>query len=76
MTRDEKINAMQEREASYNGLFCVAVRTTGIVCLPSCPAEPLPENVEFYDNLADALRDGYRLCKRCKPENWEGEHES
>ena len=76
MTRDEKIKAMQEREASCNELFYVAVRTTGIVCLPSCPAKSLPKNVEFYDNLADALRDGYRPCKRCKPENWEGEHES
>ena len=35
MTREEKINIMQSRDAAYDGVFYVAVKTTGIVCLPS-----------------------------------------
>jgi AraC family transcriptional regulator, regulatory protein of adaptative response / methylated-DNA-[protein]-cysteine methyltransferase len=55
-------------DASYNGLFLTAVRTTGIFCLPSCPArKPRPENVEFFANVKDAVFAGYRACKRCRP---------
>src|ERR1035437_3673016 len=47
------VNEMQRAflasDASYNGVFYTAVRTTGIFCLPACPArKPLPENVEFF----------------------------
>ena len=76
MTREERIRIMLKKDRAFNGQFYVAVKTTGIVCLPSCPAKPLPKNVEFYDNLDDALKDGYRPCKRCKPEKWKGEHKS
>jgi len=55
-------------DASYNGVFYTAVRTTGIFCLPACPArKPLPENVEFFATVKDALFAGYRACKRCRP---------
>jgi AraC family transcriptional regulator of adaptative response/methylated-DNA-[protein]-cysteine methyltransferase len=55
-------------DASYNGLFFTAVRTTGIFCLPSCPArKPLPKNVEFFPSVKDAVFAGYRACKRCRP---------
>ena len=68
MTREEKIRAIEKKDAAYNGRFYVAVKTTGIVCLPSCPAKPLIKNVVFYDDLDEALAEGYRPCKRCKPE--------
>lgn len=55
-------------DASYNGVFYTAVRTTGIFCLPECPArKPKPENVEFFPTVKDALFAGYRPCKRCGP---------
>ena len=55
-------------DASYDGLFFTAVRTTGIFCLPSCPArKPLPKNVEFFSSVKDAVFAGYRACKRCRP---------
>ncbi|PWU06861.1 MAG: XRE family transcriptional regulator [Terriglobia bacterium] len=55
-------------DGAYNGLFFVAVRTTGIFCLPSCSAKkPLPENVEYFGSVKDALFAGYRPCKRCRP---------
>jgi AraC family transcriptional regulator, regulatory protein of adaptative response / methylated-DNA-[protein]-cysteine methyltransferase len=55
-------------DATYNGLFFLAVRTTGIFCRPTCPArKPLPKNVEYFATPRDALVAGYRPCKRCRP---------
>ena len=66
--RPEMERAFLSSDASYNGLFFTAVRTTGIFCLPSCPArKPLPCNVEFFSTVKDALFAGYRPCKRCRP---------
>lgn len=45
-----------------------AVRSTGIYCRPSCPAiTPKRENVSFYASAAAAQRNGFRACKRCRP---------
>jgi AraC family transcriptional regulator of adaptative response/methylated-DNA-[protein]-cysteine methyltransferase len=55
-------------DASYDGIFFVAVRTTGIFCRPSCPArKPLPKNREYFATAREALFAGYRPCKRCRP---------
>lgn len=45
-----------------------AVRTTKIYCRPSCSARPKPENVTSYPSREAAERDGYRACKRCRPD--------
>jgi AraC family transcriptional regulator of adaptative response/methylated-DNA-[protein]-cysteine methyltransferase len=64
----EMDRAFRSRDGSYDGIFCVAVRTTGVFCRPSCPArKPLPEHVEFYATAKEALFAGYRPCKRCEP---------
>ena len=66
--RDELLRAMLVSDRSYEGVFYVAVRTTGIFCRPTCPArKPLAKNVEFYKTAEDALAAGYRPCLRCKP---------
>lgn len=54
-------------DSGYDGIYFVAVRTTGIFCRPSCPAKPLPRNVEYYATAREALFAGYRPCKRCRP---------
>ena len=60
--------ASRQRDARYDGIFFVAVRTTGIFCRPSCPArKPLPRNVEYFDSARAAAYAGYRPCKRCRP---------
>ncbi|MBI2808296.1 MAG: methylated-DNA--[protein]-cysteine S-methyltransferase [Planctomycetes bacterium] len=60
--------AYLERDAAYNGLFFLGVRTTGIFCRPTCPArKPLPTNVEYFASTQAAERAGYRPCKRCRP---------
>jgi AraC family transcriptional regulator of adaptative response/methylated-DNA-[protein]-cysteine methyltransferase len=64
----EMEQAYLERDASYEGLFFLGVRTTGIFCRPTCPArKPRPENVEYFPSVQAALSAGYRPCKRCHP---------
>src|SRR5262249_34089545 len=60
--------AVGERDASFDGVFFVAVRTTGIFCRPSCGArKPLPKNCEYYASAREALFAGFRPCKGCRP---------
>src|SRR5262245_17010933 len=67
-SRDEMERAYLRSDASYDGIFFTAVRTTGIFCHPSCRArKPLPSNVEFFATVREALFAGYRPCKRCHP---------
>jgi AraC family transcriptional regulator of adaptative response/methylated-DNA-[protein]-cysteine methyltransferase len=66
-------SAWKRRDPGYDGLFCIAVKTTGIYCRPSCPSTPKPEHLEFFQGAADAESAGYRPCKRCRPEAAVGE---
>lgn len=67
-TTTEMERAFQARDVSYDGVFYLAVRTTGIFCRPSCPArKPLVSNVEYYATAREALFAGYRPCLRCRP---------
>jgi AraC family transcriptional regulator of adaptative response / methylphosphotriester-DNA alkyltransferase methyltransferase len=66
---DERWNAITRNEKSCDGLFYYAVRTTGIFCRPSCPSKlPSRENVLFFDTQEEALKQGFRPCKRCRPD--------
>ncbi len=59
---------MADRDPGAEGVFVVAVRTTGIFCRPTCPSRtPLPQNVEFHATTWDGLVAGFRPCKRCRP---------
>jgi AraC family transcriptional regulator of adaptative response/methylated-DNA-[protein]-cysteine methyltransferase len=70
MTDEDRWLAFESRDAGYDGRFVVAVRSTGIYCRPSCPARrPLRQNVVFYQAGDAAEREGYRPCRRCKPED-------
>ena len=63
------IRAVRSKDARFDGWFFTAVVTTGIYCRPSCPAmTPNAENMRFYPSAAAAQRDGYRACKRCRPD--------
>ncbi|HEV3408717.1 MAG TPA: trifunctional transcriptional activator/DNA repair protein Ada/methylated-DNA--[protein]-cysteine S-methyltransferase, partial [Chthoniobacterales bacterium] len=60
--------ALLNRDASFQGIFVVGVRTTGIFCRPTCSAKkPARENVEFFPSASEALHGGYRPCLRCQP---------
>ena len=65
--------AWKRRDASYDGIFCFGVKTTGIFCRPSCPSRPKQEHLEFFRSASEAVRAGYRPCKRCQPELMNGQ---
>jgi AraC family transcriptional regulator, regulatory protein of adaptative response / DNA-3-methyladenine glycosylase II len=61
--------ALKSRDRRFDGVFYIAVRTTGIYCRPSCPARtPAFQNVTFHASPASAQAAGYRACKRCLPD--------
>jgi len=69
----EMQSAYLSKDRSYDGVFFMGVRTTGIFCRPSCPARrPLPQNVDYFSNVREAVFAGYRPCKRCRPLDTDG----
>jgi AraC family transcriptional regulator, regulatory protein of adaptative response / methylated-DNA-[protein]-cysteine methyltransferase len=57
------------RDAKADGAFFFAVKSTQIYCRPSCPARrPLRKNTLFFSTTSDAEREGFRPCRRCKPD--------
>jgi AraC family transcriptional regulator of adaptative response / DNA-3-methyladenine glycosylase II len=61
--------AVHSRDARFDGVFYIAVTSTGIYCRPSCPAvTPKRANVRFYRTAAEAQSAGFRACRRCRPD--------
>jgi len=57
------------RDARADGAFFFAVRSTQIYCRPSCPARrPLRTNTLFFRTPREAEKEGFRPCRRCKPD--------
>lgn len=51
-----------------SAMFFYAVKTTGVVCRPSCKSRlPLRANVRFFASLNEAQAAGFRPCLRCRP---------
>ena len=60
--------ALLDREQRFVGIFFVGVKTTSVFCIATCRArKPKLKNVEFYTSFKEALDNGYRPCKICKP---------
>ncbi|WP_202080583.1 bifunctional transcriptional activator/DNA repair enzyme AdaA [Caldalkalibacillus salinus] len=54
---------------TFDGRFLYAVKTTQIFCRPSCQSKtPHFENVCFFDEANEAIKAGFRPCKRCQPQ--------
>jgi len=67
-------NALLNKDSSFEGIFFVGVKSTGIFCRPTCTAKkPKKENVEFFPSIKEALQYGYRPCRICHPLNQNGE---
>ncbi|MCP3959530.1 MAG: DNA-3-methyladenine glycosylase 2 family protein [bacterium] len=76
LTRELMIDRMLDSDAAYDGRFITGVLSTGIYCLPSCPArKPRPENVCFFRRPEEAEAAGLRACKRCRPLNFYRGHD-
>lgn len=64
----EMERAYKGSDPSYDGIFFLGVRSTGVFCRPSCGArKPMPKNVEYFATPREAVFAGYRPCKRCNP---------
>jgi AraC family transcriptional regulator of adaptative response / DNA-3-methyladenine glycosylase II len=69
LSPEEMRRRWDRRDPDANGRFLVGVVTTGVYCLPSCPARrPKPENVRFFPVPGEAEAAGLRPCKRCRPD--------
>lgn len=56
------------RDHAADGLFVVAVTSTGIFCRPGCPARtPLRRHMRFFATPTEAMAGGFRPCRRCLP---------
>jgi AraC family transcriptional regulator of adaptative response/methylated-DNA-[protein]-cysteine methyltransferase len=66
---ERRWRAVLARDASADGAFVFAVRTTGVYCRPSCPARrPRRDRVRFFRDSREAAQAGYRPCGRCRPD--------
>jgi len=67
--------AVQARDAGADAGFVYAVRSTGIYCRPSCPSrKPRREHVIFFTVPEAAEREGFRPCRRCRPQETARRH--
>jgi AraC family transcriptional regulator of adaptative response / methylphosphotriester-DNA alkyltransferase methyltransferase len=66
---DEFWQAIVTCDAAYDGKFLYGVRSTGVFCRPSCKSRtPKRENARTFHSMQEALSDGFRACKRCRPD--------
>ncbi|WIO74428.1 AlkA N-terminal domain-containing protein [Porticoccaceae bacterium LTM1] len=69
LSTDRCSRARLSRDVRFDGLFFVAVKTTGIFCRPICPAPaPKESNVQYFSSALEASQAGFRPCLRCRPE--------
>ena len=67
-SREDMERAFAAGDASCDGTFVAAIRSTGVFCRPSCDGrKPPPGALDFFASIGDALDAGYRPCLRCRP---------
>lgn len=66
--RKQLYKIVRARDKRYDGRFYCGVHTTGVYCRPICPARPKLENISFYRSAAEAEKQGFRACLRCRPD--------
>lgn len=65
---DTLYHALITRDAAWEGRAYVGVTSTGVFCRLTCPArKPKQANCVFVGSVAEAVRAGFRACKRCHP---------
>ncbi|MGX6978263.1 bifunctional transcriptional activator/DNA repair enzyme AdaA [Vagococcus elongatus] len=70
----EYYQAFLNRDSTYDGIFFIGIKTTGIFCHATCSArKPKFENCDFFNDAESALIAGYRPCKKCLPLSFPGE---
>jgi AraC family transcriptional regulator of adaptative response/methylated-DNA-[protein]-cysteine methyltransferase len=76
LTDDDRYwQAVAERDASWDGRFVYAVRSSGVYCRPSCTIRrPRKRQVVFFAVPEAAERCGYHPCRRCRPHQMTSAH--
>lgn len=70
---DALYRATESKDARFDGVFFVAVDSTGIYCRPVCPARTPKRSVcTFFRYAFEAEQAGFRACFRCRPERAPG----
>jgi AraC family transcriptional regulator of adaptative response/methylated-DNA-[protein]-cysteine methyltransferase len=68
LTDDVMYRALLTRDGAFEGQFFAAITSTGIFCRPTCTArKPRRKNVRFFGSASDALANGFRPCRLCRP---------
>jgi AraC family transcriptional regulator, regulatory protein of adaptative response / methylated-DNA-[protein]-cysteine methyltransferase len=66
---DFQWDGVLRKDATLDGQYLFAVKTTGIYCRPSCPSRtPKRSNVSFFATRSEARAAGFRACLRCAPD--------
>ena len=66
---ESKWRAVLARDRRADELFVYGVSSTRIYCRPSCASRrPRRDRIAFFDSPASAAREGYRPCRRCRPD--------
>ncbi|KAN0102927.1 hypothetical protein V8E51_011240 [Hyaloscypha variabilis] len=61
--------ALQSRNPKAANAFVYCVTTTKIYCRPTCPSRLARRaNIVFHETVSEAEAEGFRACKRCRPE--------
>ncbi|GAK09428.1 LOW QUALITY PROTEIN: transcriptional regulator, AraC family [Geomicrobium sp. JCM 19038] len=65
---DEQWQAISESDQTYDTIFYYGVTSTKIFCRSCHSRTPKRENIRIFTCTTTAEKDGYRPCKRCKPD--------
>ncbi|KAF7865678.1 hypothetical protein EAF04_005844 [Stromatinia cepivora] len=69
LTSSQRHQALLSRDPLAHFSFIYSVVTTKIYCRPTCPSRLARRaNIIFHDTWEEAERDGFRACKRCRPD--------
>lgn len=61
--------ALAAKDARFDGVFFVGIKTTGIYCRPVCSVKtPRESSCTYFSTAAAAEAAGFRPCLRCRPE--------
>jgi AraC family transcriptional regulator of adaptative response/methylated-DNA-[protein]-cysteine methyltransferase len=70
LSNDSLWEAVEKRDARWDGVFVYAVPSTRIYCRPTCPSRrPRRDGVRFFAQTFDAAAAGFRPCRRCHPDD-------
>ncbi|KAG4028107.1 hypothetical protein MFRU_024g00770 [Monilinia fructicola] len=73
LTSTKRHQALASRDPLAHSAFIYSVITTKIYCRPTCPSRLARRaNIVFHENAEQAERDGFRACRRCRPNVDEG----